>query len=262
MIEALLQGKLSREQENMEDLLTSMVFGSFRRMPADQGLLPFLGKSEEITGTCPLIQNSNVLSVAYDQYEFWPSWKEFDNVASCEPDVIIELDVVDVRNILVLIEAKYHSEVSSTSSEGAMVTHQIAKEWLHLVREANKRDCIPWLIYLTADMGKSDPKKDIDEAQNEINKKYSTDAEPTISWLSWRVLSNLFDKRLNNNIQSSAKRDIGNLASRLNLVYFEGVPVFKPLPEFRYEFKKDNIIIFDWHFHIQQITTWRFINDR
>ena len=72
----------------------------------------------------------------------------------------------------------------------------------------------------------------------------------------------LFDERLNNNFQSSPIRDIGNLACRLNLVYFEGIPVFKPLPEFQYEFKKDNIITFDWNFDIQQITAWRFINDR
>ena len=262
MLEALLSGKLSREQENMEDLLTSMVFGSFRRMPAEQGLLPFLRKCEDIIDTSPLVQNDNLYSAEYDQYQFWPSWQKFENVDSCEPDVVIKLDAGNGEDILVLIEAKYHSGVSSTSSESAMVTHQLAKEWLHLVREAKKRDCIPWLIYLTTDMGKSASIKEIDEAQNEINEKYSTDAVPAISWLSWRALSKLFDERLNNNFQSSPIRDIGNLACRLNLVYFEGIPVFKPLPEFQYEFKKDNIITFDWNFDIQQITAWRFINDR
>ena len=161
-----------------------------------------------------------------------------------------------------MIEAKYHSGISSISSDGTTVTHQIAKEWLHLAREAKKRDCTPWLIYLTTDMGKSVPKKEIDEAQNEINEKYSIDAaEPTISWLSWRVLSNLFDKRLNNNIHSSAIRDIGNLACRLNLVYFEGISDFKPLPGFTYKFKEVHIN-YDWNFHIQQNTKWRFINDK
>ena len=92
MIEALLQGKLSNEQENMEDLLTSMVFGSFRRMSVEQGLLPFLRESEEITGICPLTQNNKLYSAEYGRYEFWPSWQGFDNVDSCEPDVVIKLD--------------------------------------------------------------------------------------------------------------------------------------------------------------------------
>lgn len=259
MIEALLQGKLSNEQENMEDLLTSMVFGSFRRMSVEQGLLPFLRESEEITGIRPLTQNNKLYSAEYGRYEFWPSWQGFDNVDSCEPDVVIKLDAGNEKNILVLIEAKYHSGVSSTSSEGATVTHQIAKEWLHLAREANKRDCIPWLIYLTTDMGKSAPKKEIDEAQKEIKEKCNTDVSKlTISWLSWRVLSKLFKDRTTTSIQFCAMKDIGNLAVRLNLVYFEGdYPVSEP-PELKYNFST----IFKWDYHTQCTTKWRFINDR
>ena len=260
MLEALLHGKLSREQENMEDILTSMVFGAFRREPAFQGLLPFLGKAEEIIGTNPLSQNHNNYTVRYDKYEFWPPWQEFDNVVPCEPDVVIELNADKDRNILVLIEAKYHSGISSTSSEDITITHQIAKEWLHLDREAKKRNCIPWLIYLTNDIGKSDPKKDIDDAQNEINEKYgSDDTNLTISWLSWRTLSELFGQKLENNTQSPALRDISKLAKHLSLVYFGGISV-SILPEPQYKFEIDSIK-FDWNFHNQHSATWRFINE-
>lgn len=262
MIEALLQGKLSTEQENMEDVLTSMVFGSFRRAPADQGLLPFLMKAEDIFGSCPLTKYCNQYSAGYDQYEFWPFWQGFDNVDSCEPDVVIKLDAGNEKGILVLIEAKYHSGISSLTSEGTTITQQIAKEWLHLDREAKKHNRKPWMIYLTTDLGKIHSIKDIDEAHREIKEKYNIDAaELTISWLSWRVLSKLFNKRQKNNFLSSAMSDIGRLARRLNLVNFEGIPGFKPLPRFQYKFKKDNIIVFAWNFHMQQITAWRFIND-
>ena len=42
MIHALLNGKLSADQENMEDILTSNVFGLLRYLPPEHGLLPFL----------------------------------------------------------------------------------------------------------------------------------------------------------------------------------------------------------------------------
>ena len=261
MLEALLERKLSREQENMEDLLTSMVFGSFRRMPAAQGLLPFLRKSEDIIGTSPLIQNDKLYSAEYNQYRFWPPWQKFGNVDSCEPDVVIRLDAGIEKDILILIEAKYLSGISSFSSKGPTVSHQIAKEWLHLNRKAKKCNCIPWLIYLTTDMGKNARKKDIDEAQKEIIKKCGKHAtKPTISWLSWRVLSKLFDERSNDNFQSSAIRDIRKLADRLNLNYFEGIPDFKLLPTFQYKFKDE--ISFDWNFQIHRNNMWRFVNGR
>jgi len=261
MLEALLQGKLSREQENMEDLLTSMVFGSFRRMPAHVGLLPFLRKSEDITGTSPIVQNDNLYSTEYEHYQFWPSWQEFDNVASCEPDVVIKLDARNEQNILILIEAKYHSGISSYYSEDETVSHQLAKEWLHLYKEAKKRNCIPWLIYLTTDMAKGAPKKDIEEAQKEIVEKCGIDATGlTISWLSWRVLSEFSDTRFSDNLQPPAKRDIGELAERLSLIYFGGISDFEPPPEIRYKFKDE--IGFNWNFQIRQNNIWGFINDR
>ena len=45
MIEALLRGKLSREQENMEDVLTSNVFGMLQYVAPELGLFPFLARA-------------------------------------------------------------------------------------------------------------------------------------------------------------------------------------------------------------------------
>lgn len=45
MLVALLHGKLSREQENIEDILTSNVFGVLKYLPPGTVLIPFLSKA-------------------------------------------------------------------------------------------------------------------------------------------------------------------------------------------------------------------------
>ena len=50
MLSALLHGKLSREQENMEDILTSIVFDVLRYLPPDQGILPFFAHASSPDG--------------------------------------------------------------------------------------------------------------------------------------------------------------------------------------------------------------------
>ena len=51
MLQALLRGKLSRVQENMEDVLTSTVFGLLRYFPVQSGLWPFLSHAANVQGT-------------------------------------------------------------------------------------------------------------------------------------------------------------------------------------------------------------------
>ncbi len=84
MIMALLKGKLSREQVNMEDILTSDVFGLLKYLPPDVALLPFLRLAETITGKRPL---SSVPDGTTAEYEFWPQWKTPSN-EGCEPDLM------------------------------------------------------------------------------------------------------------------------------------------------------------------------------
>ncbi len=49
MLAALIAGKLSRMQENMEDILTSNVFGLMQYMPAADALVPFLRNVEALS---------------------------------------------------------------------------------------------------------------------------------------------------------------------------------------------------------------------
>lgn len=54
MLVALLHGKLSRDQENMEDILTSNVFGVMRYLPPAIALFPFISKASSPEGVKPL----------------------------------------------------------------------------------------------------------------------------------------------------------------------------------------------------------------
>lgn len=88
MLEALLKGKLPGEMKNREDVLTSMIFGAFRREPTGKRLLEFLDKAEPISGSKP--DFAKCCQAKYDHYEFWPQWSSQD-IGSCEPDVFIRI---------------------------------------------------------------------------------------------------------------------------------------------------------------------------
>jgi hypothetical protein len=45
MLQAMLHHKLTREEESMEDLLTSNTFGLMKYLPYEMALLPFLRKA-------------------------------------------------------------------------------------------------------------------------------------------------------------------------------------------------------------------------
>ena len=125
MLQALLHGKLSREQENMEDILSSVVFGALEYLPGSFGLLPFLARSTDAAGNGPL------QGVCHDSgvtYEFWPWWTA-EGGTVCQPDVVIRIDEPSGGKWLLAIEAKYRSGKSSEADEGLRPNDQLAREW-------------------------------------------------------------------------------------------------------------------------------------
>lgn len=166
----------------MEDALTSMFFGAFRREPTERRILDFLKKAEPIEGSMP--DFARCRQVKYDDYEFWPRWPSTENVGLCEPDVFIRIKRDKEKPLYVLIEAKYHSGPTN---------HQLAKEWCHLKKRADEENVEPWMTYFTKDFGPNEPQKAIEEALDEVkNKKNEAANGMRISWLSWRSLSDLF----------------------------------------------------------------------
>jgi hypothetical protein len=143
MLKALLHGKLSREQENMEDIVTSNVFGTVQYLANSSDLIQFLSKAALLnreTGQegLPL---GDLPSNAHIEFEFWP-WLNDHVCAGCEPDVLLRVDSGGDRRYLILIEVKYHSGKSSEASETTEQTNsgdatkkaedQLAKEWQQL----------------------------------------------------------------------------------------------------------------------------------
>ena len=230
MLEALLKGKLPGGMENREDVLTSMIFGVFRREPTGKQILDFLDKAECIVGSKP--DFAKCCQVKYGAYEFWPQWPSQENIASCEPDVVITINRDGGKPLYVLIEAKYDSGKSSQATPGP-INDQLAKEWCHLKRKADENDAEPWMIYLTKDFGSSEPRKAIEKAVDEVKKKQGKVAanDTHISWLSWRSLSDL-----DINESDTALKGIPEAARCLGLVWFQTEWCYEILPPSNYTF--------------------------
>jgi hypothetical protein len=224
MLLALIHGKLSRNQENMEDILTSNVFGAFQYLSAGELLLKFLSKASSLDGKYPLV-NLSLESRLY--IEFWP-WLSEAGFASCEPDVLIRIDPPEGDAYLVLIEAKYRSGKSSEreatdnqieSNEPVQnIKDQLAREWQQLMLLAGKETRTPVLIYLTADG--SYPYRELIESQNEL--RVRTEHEGMLCWLSWRHLAAILVPKQNTEMLA----DLLRVLRKLNLTFFEG---FSPL---------------------------------
>ncbi len=223
MIPAFLKGKLSKEQENLEDLLTSCVFGVLRYLPANDGLLRYLQLAQYPDGRMLL---EHTLSLGTTKYDFWP-WLQDDDCPGAEPDVLIQILDEAGKHYTLLVEAKFRSGKSSFALEEAPVpVDQLAREWDNLLRLCAKSGSIPLMLYLTADT--SIPKQDLSESAKEFTSKRPdlADKQPfCCAWLSWRHLSDAFGKA-----QDLMQADLVALVERLGLVFFRGVSLITPRP--------------------------------
>ena len=177
MLYAQLHGKLRLEQENLEDLLTSNVFGALKHVPVSQGLLPFLRRATGKDASKLIAALAS--DVADVSYEFWP------RLASCEPDVLIRLTPERGPRLLILVEAKLHSGKSSeASADDKLIGDQLAREWESVQSRAQDEQRQAFVVYITVDYCL--PAEDIERSQDELRKKQG--AEGQIVWLSWRAL--------------------------------------------------------------------------
>jgi hypothetical protein len=187
MLQALLQNKLTRNEEDMEDLLTSNIFGLLKYVPAETALIPWLQMAVNPTlpeQSCTWLNDVGSVS----EWSFWPRMCETDCMP-CEPDVLLKFTHLDGQQTWLLIEAKYHSGKSSTASEDGLPPYdQLAKEYDNLARAAEVAGVSRFaVIYLTTEMGF--PALEIAESLNEYQRKRGF--VPGIYWLSWRMLSDV-----------------------------------------------------------------------
>jgi len=245
MLMAFLKGKLSLRQTNMEDMLTSNVFGIMKYLSPSELLLPFLAHAVNFEGRHLL----NGLDEATEvEYEFWPMLNE-DGCNRCEPDVVLRIDEPNDRKIILLIEAKYLSGKSSEADDGAdentKPNDQLAREWdnLKLVAESEGRE--PILLYLTA--GLSYPSEDINASQEELKTNGKTPGN--VCWLTWRYLYSVTKKSENAMLQ-----DLCDLMDKMQLTFFHGFSPLTDITPINWQFNKN----FEWSMYNIPNLMWRF----
>jgi len=241
MLQALLHGKLSREQENMEDILTSNVFGLLSYLPPAKGLLPFLAKAETLEGEKPLARLAapgitEHVQMAEEDVRFWP-WLEDETCDPCEPDLLLTIRSPGIP-VMVLIEAKYRSGKSSEADEADVeVTDQLGRQWDHLWPRAKKEKAQPLLLFVTAHaaMPRAAIRKSIGEYDD---KRGPAIRRPMIAWLSWCWLPSLFEKQALRSL-----KDLAALARRLGFEMFEGFPRFWPIGKMPWQFDVGDVVM-------------------
>ncbi|MFA5771962.1 MAG: hypothetical protein WC974_04445 [Thermoplasmata archaeon] len=254
MLMAQLKGKLTREEEGLEDLLTSNVFGSIKYIPYDDGLISLLHAAESADGTHPLQEIGEITSA---EFLFWDRMSEKDCIP-CKPDVLIDIICAGGERIIVLVEAKYMSGKSSEEDEEEpdKPTDQLAKEWDNLLAYASRVGRKPFLMYVTADI--CFPRSEVRASQEEYSKKRGMNIN--LVWLSWRKLPVIFQHSKHTIIQDM----VAILRDRMGLTFFEGFKIDKIIP-FTWVFHSDvsvqempSNLSFDWAVHAPQIQ-WRFV---
>jgi hypothetical protein len=213
VIEAVLHGKLTREEEGMEDLLTSNTFGLMKYLPPKAVLIPFLSLARNFENQ----KLSGLLgdAIEVEHLHFWPFLAHPDCIG-CEPDVDLLFRGKHGKRTWILIEAKYRSGKSSAASEeDERPNDQLAREFDNLKKLSQKKKISRYaLVYLTTDY--TCPRVELKESINEYKKKRGL--RPDIYWLSWRML---FDALETVNIhEDQIVKDLTALLTRLNLTMF------------------------------------------
>jgi hypothetical protein len=262
MFQAQLRGKLTRTEENMEDLLTSNVFGTMKYLPFEDGLGLILSNSVDNEGK----MLSNILSPIADvEYQFWP-WIQESDCEGCEPDLSIIMQTKNEQKFIVFVEAKYLSGKSSEADEGQVPRDQLAREWDNLLCLATRENAIPILLYVTADIGY--PSDDIEASYGEYKKKRKKDMK--VFWISWRKLPYLFSVKDNPMLT-----DLVMVLKLQSLTFFEGIKKVEPIIihwsfkgkvdwnwsayfciPLSWRYKHNN---YNWKYQIEQ-QRWRFVN--
>jgi len=239
VIPALVKGKLSREQENLEDILTSAVFGLLQYVPITSGL------SRLLSFAIPFSKSPQPSFPSFGsdpQYEFWPWLKESDCLG-CEPDVLITIKDSAGQMHILLIEAKFRSGKSSyPDNENLIPSDQLAREWDNLVSKCESKGAIPHLLYITADYGV--PVQDLVESEKEFQQKRDnkTSQYPfACHWLSWNHISDAFEDASN-----PILKDLVTLSRRYGFGFYSGVTPITPMSNSVWKFSASHRVFNFW----------------
>jgi|WetSurMetagenome_2_1015567.scaffolds.fasta_scaffold223658_1 hypothetical protein len=243
MLQAQLNGKLVRREEEMEDLLTSNVFGSLKYSLPNDGLSELMASSQNINGN-----NTFSEDITEASYEFWPQLRE-EGCNPCEPDVLITTKSKGGRVVTILVESKYLSGKSSFADDSKLPMDQLAREWHNLIIRAHvNEESEPVLLYVTADI--DFPIDAVKESQRELQLKGQP--EMNLVWLSWRRIPTIFSKAREGTILA----DLVKLLRRQGLTFYEGNLKVNPIV-IKWSFKVQST--FGWHYDFSNLG-WQFGN--
>jgi hypothetical protein len=253
MLQAMLHGKLSRQEEDLEDLLTSNTFGLMKYLPPGAILLPFLCLAKNPSRNHSLefwLQGP----IEVERFRFWPSLYHPDCL-SCEPDVEIVFLHADGTKTWILIEAKYRSGKSSEAIVGTKKPNdQLAREFDNLKNISLRERITQYaLVYLTTDY--TCPENELRESAKEYREKRGSD--PDIYWLSWRMIYDVLES--SDYSDNSIIEDLRNLMSSFNLTLFRRLR-FEDLKKLQWIFERIpkywlwDIIKPEWAFSRRELT--------
>jgi len=234
----------------MEDLLTSMVFGTLRHLDIEY-LRRFLQGVFAPDGRRPL-QGLPTFDCA--TYTFWPNLHAA-GCRSCEPDIQIDVVHENGERLVILVEAKYWSGKSSfaeDSPEGVTdrpANDQLAKQWENLT---SLHGASAWVVYVTPDIVM--PRDDIEQAQKELEAKAAP--RGNIAWASFRSLVGVLSSR-GSLAKGSLAHNLLLALRRLDLVPFEGIEV--ECRKASWSFSETSM--FDWHVLRWRQSNWAFAED-
>lgn len=247
---AEIHGKL-RPYENLEDLLTSDVFGTFKYLHPNEALVPFFERAVCFNDfSLPKFLNDIVSAM----YFFWPKSMDF-----LEPDLIIILTREDGSKLGINVECKYHAEKHNmevdnlNEPESPRITgDQLVDQYLQLKKCRYKGELgdnlrntgEKYLFYVTAHY--APPIEHIDETIQRL--KEDPDDQKNFYWVSWREIMNLNLRNIKEELKCQMMKDLKLLLIRKRLTFLD---IFKePLKikkEIRYFWKSSKKF---WNFDI------------
>lgn len=225
MIQALLKGKLNqyltKSPFEIEDLLTSIVFGSCQYVPPEHGVMPFLARARSGPTKADTHLSDLIGEISDVEYEFWPNWCAISGIdpmlaskppdlsnsndaggpihsASGEvcgaiPELVLKFRRTSGKSAWIIIEAKLFSGKSSYATSVGPVSDQLGKYWLQLKLQAEREKAEPLaIVYVT--QGVFFPASEFDETKKELLSKGHPPAP--LFWLSWRVFADCIERPL------------------------------------------------------------------
>lgn len=220
MIEAELRGKVSSKLEDMEDLLTSSVFGLLKYVPPNIFWPVVLHCAKSCKGNS-FLERCRQMGADIESYErvylhFWPVHSRFG-----EPDVLLVFSGGEQPLLCFVIEAKLWSNKSGREHEDQLNRYLVAlndSEWLSRLTGFRGPFALPGLIYLTARATWLDL---YDSIEHSSDRKA---AESSLFHLQWQDILDVAQQvfAYTQEPQRSMLQSIAHFLEHRGLLYFRG----------------------------------------